>query len=107
MSDCGAIMLYAATEEKKVAKTEAMIYEELAKLCETKISPKELSRAQEQSKSGIIMSLESMSSRMQSMGKSELEEGFHESISITIERVEAVAAEDILRLSQEYLCSNS
>mgnify|MGYP000853163071 CR=1 FL=1 len=106
MSDCGAIMLYAATEEKKVAKTEAMIYEELAKLCETKISPKELSRAQEQSKSGIIMSLESMSSRMQSMGKSELEEGFHESISTTIERVEAVTAEDILRLSQEYLCSD-
>ncbi|MBI3260692.1 MAG: insulinase family protein [Ignavibacteriae bacterium] len=105
MSDCGAIMLYAATEEKKVAKTEAMIYEELAKLCETKINPKELSRAQEQSKSGIIMSLESMSSRMQSMGKSELEEGFHESIATTIERVEAVTAEDILRLSHEYLAA--
>ncbi len=103
MSDCGAIMLYAATDEKKVAKTEAMIYEELTKLCEAKISPKELSRAQEQSKSSIIMSLESMSSRMQTMGKSELEEGFHESIAATIERVEAVTADDILRLSQEYL----
>lgn len=103
MSDCGAIMLYAATEEKKIAKTELMIYEELAKLCETKITPKELRRAQEQSKSGIMMSLESMSSRMQAMGKSELEEGFHESISATIERVEAVQADDILRISQEYL----
>ena len=103
MSDCGAIMLYAATEEKKLAKTELMIYEELAKLCETKITPKELRRAQEQSKSGIMMSLESMSSRMQTMGKSELEEGFHESIAATIERVEAVQADDILRLSQEYV----
>jgi predicted Zn-dependent peptidase len=103
MSDCGAIMLYAATEEKKVAKTETIIYEELTKLCETKITPKELRRAQEQSKSGIIMSLESMSSRMQTMGKSELEEGFHESIADTIERVEAVQSDDILRLAQEYL----
>ena len=103
MSDCGAIMLYAATEEKKLAKTELIIYEELTKLCETKITAKELRRAQEQSKSGIMMSLESMSSRMQSMGKSELEEGFHETIATTIERVESVQADDILRLSQEYL----
>lgn len=103
MTDIGALMIYAATDERKLGKTEMMIREELAKLCTTRITPKELRRAQEQSKSGIIMSLESMSSRMQALGKSELEEGFHESIYATIERVEQVTADDILRLSQEYL----
>ncbi|HYF03999.1 MAG TPA: pitrilysin family protein, partial [Patescibacteria group bacterium] len=102
MTDIGVMSVYAGMDDKNVAKTEKLIREEFLKLCEKPVSKPELQRAKEQLKSSIIMSLESMSERMQMMAKGELEEGGYEDASATIAAIDTVSADDLLRLVQEY-----
>jgi predicted Zn-dependent peptidase len=102
MTDIGVMSIYAGMDDKNVLKTEKIITEELLKLSQKPVSKPELQRAKEQLKSSIIMSLESMSERMQMMAKGELEEGGYEDASATIAAIDTVSADDLLRLMREY-----
>jgi predicted Zn-dependent peptidase len=98
-SDCGSFYIYAATDKSKVKKTIDLVFKEIEKL--HTISEKDLKRAKEQYKTGIIMELESMSARMQSMAKMELLEGELETMPTTLEKVDKVSMEDLLRVIKE------
>lgn len=102
LTDCGILSIYAGTESASVKKTETLIRGELRKLAEQRIPSRELQRAKEQLKSSTIMSLESMSARMQSLAKAELEEGIYEDIATTIAAIDAVSADDLNTVAQHY-----
>jgi predicted Zn-dependent peptidase len=70
-SDSGAFSIYAGSERNNIKRIEQVIEAETKKLKEFKISDKELNRAKEQLKANTVMALESMSSRMQNLAKSE------------------------------------
>jgi predicted Zn-dependent peptidase len=95
MSDSGGIYIYAAAEEKKAEKTATLIRKEISRMAEGNITKAELSRAKEQLKSSSIMALESLSTRMQSLAKSELLLGKYEDIYETIHLLDSVTLENV------------
>jgi predicted Zn-dependent peptidase len=95
-SDCGSFYIYAATDKSKVNKTKELVFKEIEKL--DTISENDLKRAKVQYKTGIIMELESMSARMQSLAKMELLEGELETLQTTLEKVDKISMEDIQRV---------
>ncbi|MEG0771224.1 MAG: pitrilysin family protein [Clostridia bacterium] len=68
----GVFIIYMAVNKSNIESSIAAVNEELALLKERSITKKELARAKTQLKSGLIMSLESTSSRMMNNGKSVL-----------------------------------
>lgn len=103
LKDCGIMMLYAALEQKNLAKTEHLLGVEIEKLCSQQVGTGELRRAKEQVKSSLVMSLESMSGRMNALAPTELYFGRREDPQELLEAVENVSAEAILALSQRFL----
>ncbi len=104
-SDAGVFYIYAATDAKKITLTESMIFEQMDKILHDKITYSEVSRAKEQLKSSLIMDLESMSARMQSLAKNELLTGKHESVKQIIERIDTIAIESIKQAACKYFGS--
>jgi predicted Zn-dependent peptidase len=66
------------------------------------VGKKELERAKAQVKASIIMSLESMSARMQAIGRGLLEEGKIESVEETISKIDAVTEQEIAGIIDNY-----
>ena len=101
--DCGAIYIYAATEENKNQKTIDLVFEEMNKFAFTKKpTPKELNRAKEQLKTATIIELESMSSRMQNLLKQEVCVCKTETIPEIISNIEKISLADVAEISQQY-----
>ncbi len=98
-SDAGMLLVYAATDARKEGKAALMIERELTTLATNGISAAELRRAKEQVRASRIMSLESLSSRMNMVGKGLLEDGkpedpfkaIHDVMSVTIEEMNSLA----------------
>lgn len=103
MSDCGLIAVYAGTDARNTKKALRCIVEETDKLRETAMGRKEIARAKEQVKTGIVMGLEDMSARMNYLAKSEMEEGGFEPAEIALKKIDAVEAADILRIAQTHI----
>lgn len=95
LSDCGTLAVYAALDHSQVEFARESIYKEIVKLIHEPCSAKELQRMKLQVQAGIVMSLESMESRMTAMGKAILETGKYEKVESVLEQVGAVTAEDI------------
>ncbi len=107
MADVGGLYVYAGTDEKNTAKTERLIYSELEKLYADGITKTELNRAKEQIKSSTIMALESMSTRMQSLAKSEFCLGVYEDIERTNAEIDAITMDSVDRTIKKYFNRDS
>ena len=98
-SDVGFWSVYMGTDKKYLKKAVALIYDELALLCEQNLTEKELEQAREQLKGHIALSLDSNMELMFSMAKSVMIHGRVDSIdevysqldAITIDELEAIA----------------
>ncbi len=103
LTGAGVFYIYAALEEKNAAKAQKLIENELRKLTDNKLTAAEISRAKQQLKSEIVMSMESMSSRMQSMIKSEYITGRQESTLEKIQIVDSISHGDLKKCAEMYL----
>ena len=103
MNDCGVFYIYAGLEKKQLPKTEKLLINVMDSITSSKISVKEFSRAQEQLKANTIMALESMSTRMQALAKSEIEKGCYEDIQSTIEAIDGVKLGNVQELAEFYM----
>jgi predicted Zn-dependent peptidase len=106
-SDSGGFYIYSATDPKNTNKTKKLIFREFGKLLSGRISRAELTRAREQLKSSTIMSLESMSMRMQNLAKNEMLLGRKENVEELMHNIDAVGGDDIIRLAEKYLNPDS
>jgi predicted Zn-dependent peptidase len=70
--DCGLFTIYSGTSPENADEVAELVLNELAKLATKGVDEQELSRTKEQIKGNIYLGLESVSSRMSRMGKSEL-----------------------------------
>ena len=98
--------IYAGVDERRYDRTNGIITEELTKLVDKGVTDRELQRARQQLRASRIMSLESLSSRMSMAGKGLVDEGAPEDPFLSIQRLEAVTADDVRRLAHE-LCDPS
>jgi len=103
LTDCGTCSIYAGLEDSTIKKVRSQITKELDSFSQKKVSKSELKRSKEQLKTSIILSMESMSSLMNALLKTEADNDSYENVQTTLEKIDAVSEEDILNISQQYL----
>jgi predicted Zn-dependent peptidase len=101
--DISTFGVYFSTNEKMMHKAISIILKEFKKLRETKISDRELNKAKESIKSGLLLSLEGTSNRMMRMAQSELYFNRIKSIDEAIKDIDSVTRENILEAANELL----
>ncbi len=100
-NDCGYLNIYAATSTDQLGDTIDGVMEEVRRIKTESISEEELGRNKDQLKASLMLNLESTSSRMSALAQDEMNFGRFISPDEVIERIDAVTAEDILRLAGE------
>jgi predicted Zn-dependent peptidase len=102
-SDTGAIGVYAGVDPSNLDLTLNLIYKELSRLKEEKVSEQELKGAKEYVLGSLIMSAESTDNQMLRAAQNEINFGRHKPISESAKNIEAVTREQILELANELL----
>ena len=98
-TDGGTFGVYAGTAPEDAAELIPVMADEMMKVCEAITEP-ELARARAQLKSGLMMSLESTSSRIERLGRHMLIYGRPLPIEEMVARIEAITPERILALAK-------
>jgi predicted Zn-dependent peptidase len=96
--ESGYLAIYAGTAPERVQETLDVIETQLDRLVQEGLPATELEAARGHITGSLAMSLETSSSRMRRLGRSELSEGEIPSLDEIIARIEAVTAEDVRRV---------
>jgi predicted Zn-dependent peptidase len=99
----GLFAVYAGTSPQNVSECVTVVCDQFAQLRERPVSESELRLAKEHIKGSLTLSLESTSSRMIRLGRSEFSLGRQLTTEEIEQRVEAVTASEIQTLAQELL----
>ena len=99
----GLFAVYAGTSPENVRECVSVVGEQFGIMRDTRVSDNELRLAKEHIKGSLTLSLESTSSRMIRLGRSEFSLGRQLTTEEIEEKVEAVTADEIQSLAQELL----
>jgi predicted Zn-dependent peptidase len=99
--DAGQVGLYVGTREENLDECMDIVAAELRDVASGNLRPGELDRAKENVKGRLLLSLESTSTRMTRLGKALVTGVEIVSVEETIERVDAVAPDDVVALAAE------
>jgi len=99
--ESGQVGIYLGTREDNLAECFEVTAAELRDLGEGNLRPGELERAKENLKGRLMLSLESTSSRMTRLGRAVITGTELITLEETIERVDAVTADDVAALARE------
>lgn len=99
--DSGILGVYVGTGDNTLVRVVQLIRGEIKKLSEYPLRPKELRAAKEQLKGNLLLSLESMDSRMGRLAKNELYMHRFVSTEEIIEGIEKVKAEEVCALARQ------
>jgi predicted Zn-dependent peptidase len=101
-SDAGCLAVCAGTSRENAGKVVDSVMKELADLKNQKVSPEELRRSKDHLKGSFMLGLESTSSRMGNLARQELFFGRFVSLDEMLESIEAVTADQVQELAQEF-----
>ncbi len=104
--DSGLFAVYAGTSPGNSEAVIECILAELAKLKQEGISPNELERTKAQIKGSLYLSLESVSSRMSRLGKTELSFDRIVPLEEVVQKIGRVEINDVKRLAESLLNSS-
>lgn len=93
--DTGLFTIYAGMNPGNLGEVMHLIYDEIRIMKKKGITKEDLAKAKEQMKGSYILGLESTSSRMNSIGKSELLLGYINTPEEILEKINAVKMEDV------------
>lgn len=99
--DSGDVGVYIGTDPSRIDRSRKLIVREMTKLAEAPVSPRMLERAKQQLKGSVVLGLESMSNRMQRLGRVELTYERHVPIDEVVAEVDAVTAEDVRQTAED------
>ena len=88
--NAGLMTVSASTSPKHAREVVSLVRQELAKMAADGVSDAELTRAKQHVKGGLLLSLESTSTRMLRLGRSELNVGRHVAAEEIVQRIDAV-----------------
>ncbi len=97
-SDGGVFGVYCGSSPDKLSELTPVIADELHKVCGT-VTPEEVARARAQLKAGLLMSLESSSSRCERLGRHMLIFGRAIPIDEILEKIDTIQADDVVRVA--------
>jgi predicted Zn-dependent peptidase len=99
--DTGLVGLYVGTREENLSECLDVAAHELAEVGAGRLVPAEVERAKENLKARLLLSLESMSSRMNRLGRALVTDVELVSVDETVRRLEAVTPEQVAALAAE------
>ncbi|HOJ79862.1 MAG TPA: pitrilysin family protein [Clostridiales bacterium] len=97
-TDTGLFTIYAGMKPENLKVVASLIEEEIGSLRKNGIRQAELERTKEQMKGNYILGLESTSSRMNSIGKSELLLGYIYTPDEILDKISSITMDDIDRM---------
>ncbi len=97
--DCGVLSVYLASDTARLERCRSRVERELQDLGGTLVSQRELNRARTQAIGGILMGLESMSTRMNRLGRDEISLGRIMPLEELVDSISSVTRDDILRVA--------
>lgn len=100
-ADTGMFAIYFGTEPKQAKKCMALVHREMDKLCEKKLSARELASAKEQIKGQLAMSEENNLGLMIMMGRAVIDLDRVPPLQETFDKIEAVDALTLQTVAQE------
>jgi len=100
-SDTGCLSVYAGTSLQSVDRVIRHILDEFRAMKEKPVSAEELRRAKDHLKGSLMLSLESTASRMSNLARQEKYFGKFTDLDRLIEKIEGVAAEELLAYARE------
>ena len=100
--DTGCLAVYAGTSLASASKVVQSVVSEFRKLKTESVPDEELRRSKAQLKGSLMLSLESSTSRMSNLARQEMYFDRYYDLDELIERIEAVTAEDLSRLANEF-----
>ncbi len=100
--DCGAFTVYAGTSPGKVGEVIDLSIVELKKIKGESISKNELNLAKQQTVASVLLGLEDSSIRAGNLAQSEITHGRQISVEETLQKIEAVEAEEIQQIAREF-----
>ena len=102
-SDVGLFSIYFGTDNRLHARAEALVRKELKALREKKLGVRQWHDIKQQVVGHVALSQDSGSSMMTGLGKSYLLYGRVESLESVFAAIDAITAEDVLRLANDVL----
>ncbi|HBP45748.1 MAG TPA: peptidase M16 [Flavobacteriales bacterium] len=102
-SDVGVFSVYFGTDKRLHKRAEALVRKELASLRKNKLGVRQLHNIKQQIAGQLLLSQDSGSSVMTSLGKSFLLYNRVDHLETMFGAIETISAEDVLRLANEFL----
>jgi predicted Zn-dependent peptidase len=99
--DAGNMTIYAGCANEAVEQVVDLCAAELRLLKQTSVSEAELRRSKDHLKGSLMLSLENTASRMSHLARQEIYFERHFTLDETLAGVEAVTADDVLRVANE------
>ena len=100
-SDAGMLTVYAGCASDKVNDVVDLTLAELGEISRVDVPADELRRAKDHLKGSLMLGLESTSSRMSHLARQEIYFGRQYTLDHTLDRIEAVTAADVQRVSRD------
>lgn len=105
--DCGALVISAGVEERKLTKALEIILRELGRMKEEPVGGDELRRAKEYYKGQLLFALEDTMSHMLWLGEKIISGEKDFSVKQILEKIEAVKPDDLMRVSRGLFTTNN
>lgn len=100
-TDTGMFVIYFGTEMKQLDRCISLVKKELVKLCDEKLSPRQLAAAKEQIKGQLAMSEENNLNQMMMMGRSVLNRGYVPSLDEIFGLIQNTSSANIRQMANE------
>src|SRR5258707_8650411 len=105
--DTGCMAVYAGTSLASASKVVRSVVNEFRDLKVKPVPEEELRRSKDQLKGSLMLSLESSTARMSNLARQEMYFDHFQDLDELIEKIEAVTADDLQNLAQEFFKTES
>ena len=97
------LWLRRASTAERLEEVVTVIRAVLSEVAADGLTPAEVARAQGNLRGGLVLGLEDTPSRMNRIGRSELDHGYQRTVGESLDRIAAVTPEDVAALARELL----
>jgi predicted Zn-dependent peptidase len=104
-SDTGSFSVYAGCAPERLDEVAVVVRAVLDEVAADGLTPAELVRAQGNLRGGLVLGLEDTPSRMNRLGRSELDHGRQRTVAESLDRIAAVTGEQVATLAAELLAA--
>jgi predicted Zn-dependent peptidase len=102
-ADAGALSVYAGCAPERLDEAVTVIRSVLREVATDGLTPAEVARAQGNLRGGLVLGLEDTPSRMNRIGRSELDYGRQRTVTESLDRIAAVTPEQVAAVARELL----